>query len=135
MEDALRNERWYLDPKNHAEAVAIAARISKSPASKWDSWFLKKDGERGDYYHDPDGKPDLKALQGNVDAQHELGFIKSAFDVARYADLSLVEEAAKRFGLILQSGSGVGVTRSRVISRARRRRSFHVPATASSSSS
>jgi NitT/TauT family transport system substrate-binding protein len=98
MEDALRDERWYLDPKNHAEAVAIAARISKSPASNWDSWFLKKDGERGDYYHDPDGKPDLGALQGNVNLQHELGFIKSGFEVQRYADLSLVEEAAKRLG-------------------------------------
>jgi len=98
MEDALRDERSYLDPKNHAEVVAIAARISKLPAAKWDSWFLKKDGERGDYYHDHDGKPDLQALQGNIMAQHELGFIKSVFQIARYADLSLVEEAAKRLG-------------------------------------
>lgn len=96
LEDALRAERWYLDPANHDEAVAIAARISKSPPQSWNKWFFRKDGEDGDYYHDANGKPDLEALQANVDAQHDLGFIKSTFDVQKYADLSLIEEAAKR---------------------------------------
>ena len=98
LEDALRAERWYLDPANHEEAVAIAARISKSPASHWDSWFFKKNGEAGDYYHDPNGKPDLAALQTNINLQHELGFIKAAFEVKKYADLSLMDEAAQRLG-------------------------------------
>jgi len=98
LEDALRCERWYLDPANHEEAVAIAARISKSPPSLWATWFFKKTGEHGDYYHDPNGKPDLAALQTNINVQHELGFIRSQFDVRKYADLSLIEEAAKRLG-------------------------------------
>ncbi len=92
LEDALRAERWYLDPANHKEAVEIAARVSKRPAASFDSWlFTKKD-----YYRDPNGKPNLAALQANVDLQKELGFIKAGFDVKKYTDLSLIEEAAKR---------------------------------------
>jgi NitT/TauT family transport system substrate-binding protein len=40
--------------------------------------------------------PDLAALQRNVDLTHDLGFVKASFDVKKYADLSLIEEAAKR---------------------------------------
>lgn len=92
MEDALRVERWFLDPKNHKETVAIAAKVTKRPAASFEGWlFTKKD-----YYRDPNGKPDLKALQANMDVQKELGFLKSKLDVKKYADLSIVEEAAKR---------------------------------------
>src|SRR5262249_26398323 len=31
MEDSVRVVRWYLDPKNHDEAVQIAAKITKLP--------------------------------------------------------------------------------------------------------
>ena len=44
MEDALRQQRWYLDPANHAEAVKIAAEVTKTPPDRWDSWLFKKDG-------------------------------------------------------------------------------------------
>jgi NitT/TauT family transport system substrate-binding protein len=40
--------------------------------------------------------PNLAALQSNVDLTHELGFTKASFDVKKYTDLSIVEEAAKR---------------------------------------
>jgi NitT/TauT family transport system substrate-binding protein len=40
--------------------------------------------------------PDLDALQKNVDMTKDLGFIRAGFDVKKHADLSLVEEAAKR---------------------------------------
>jgi NitT/TauT family transport system substrate-binding protein len=53
--------------------------------------FTKKD-----YYHDPYARPDLEALQRNINTQKELGFLKINIDVKKYADLSLVEEAAKR---------------------------------------
>ena len=96
MEDALRVERWYLDPKNHDAAVAIAAKVTKHPPQAFESWLYKKDGEKGDYYRDPDGKPDLAALQANINTQKDLGFIKASIDVQKYTDLSLVEEAAKR---------------------------------------
>ena len=40
--------------------------------------------------------PNLAALQKNIDMTHDLGFTKASFDVRKYTDLSLVEEAAKR---------------------------------------
>ena len=96
MEDVIRAVRWYLDPANHKEAVEIAARVSKRPAPAFDKWLFTKNGQNGDYYHDPDMKPDLKALQANIDLQHELGLVKATIDVRKHADLSIIEEAAKR---------------------------------------
>ena len=96
MEDVIRAVRWYLDPANHKEAVEIAARVSKRPAAAFDKWLFTKQGQNGDYYHDPDMKPDLKALQANIDLQHQLGLVKASLDVAKHSDLSLIEEAAKR---------------------------------------
>ena len=40
--------------------------------------------------------PNLDALQRNVDTTQELGFVKHKIDVKKYADLSLVKEAAAR---------------------------------------
>jgi len=92
LEDALRAERWFLNPANHHEAVEIAARIGKQPPSKYDSWlFTDKD-----YYRDPNGLPDMQALQANIHVQKELGFLKADLDVNKYAALDLVEEAAAR---------------------------------------
>jgi NitT/TauT family transport system substrate-binding protein len=92
MEDVLRIVRWYLDPANHQEAVEICARVTKQPPERFDAWlFTAKD-----YYRDPDMLPNLKALQANVATQQQLGFLKSDFDVNKFADLSIVEEAAKR---------------------------------------
>ncbi|HEX7052971.1 MAG TPA: ABC transporter substrate-binding protein [Burkholderiales bacterium] len=96
LEDAIRAVRWYLEPKNHKEAVQIAARVSKRPAAAFDKWLFTKAGQNGDYYHDENMRPDLKALQANIDLQHRLGLVKASIDVAKHADLSLIEEAAKR---------------------------------------
>jgi NitT/TauT family transport system substrate-binding protein len=41
-------------------------------------------------------KPDLKALHANIELQHQLGLVKASVDVAKHADLSVIEEAAKR---------------------------------------
>jgi NitT/TauT family transport system substrate-binding protein len=96
MEDAVRAVRWYLDPANHAEAVEIAARVSKRPAASFDKWLFVKNGQEGDYYRDPNMKPDLKALQENIDLQHKLGLVKDTIDVRKHNDLSIVEQGAKR---------------------------------------
>ena len=58
MEDTLRIVRWYLDPKNHKEAMEIAARVTKQPAERFDWIFTKRDT-----YRDPDMMPNLEALQ------------------------------------------------------------------------
>jgi NitT/TauT family transport system substrate-binding protein len=92
MEDVLRIVRWYRDPANHQAAVEIAAKLTKRPASAFDSWLLTAK----DYYRDPNMMPNLQALQTNIDMQKDLGFIKAGFDAKAHADLSIVEEAAQR---------------------------------------
>ena len=91
MEDVLRIERWYLDPKNHADVVAIGAKLLKVPPERLDWLFTKRD-----YYRDPNGKPDLEALKKNMDITKELGFFSGSVDLAKHTDLSIVEDAAKR---------------------------------------
>jgi len=95
MEDALRAERWYLDPANHKEVVEIAARVSKAPAALEERVFTKA-GQNGDFYRDPNGLPNLAALQSSIDEQHKLGLIAASLEVKQYTDLSLVKEAASR---------------------------------------
>jgi len=91
MEDSLRIVRWYLDPANHQEAMEICARITKQPAERFAWVFTNKDN-----YRDPNMIPDLAALQRNVNLTSDLGFIKASFDVNKFADLSVVQDAAKR---------------------------------------
>src|SRR6516164_2274228 len=92
FEDTLRITRWYLDPTNHDAVLQIAARLTKRPPQSFDWLFTKRDT-----YRDPDMLPNHDALQKNVDLTHELGFVKSSFNVKAYSDLSMVEDAAKRF--------------------------------------
>lgn len=92
MEDTLRIVHWYLDPANHAEAVQIAAKLTKQPAERFAPWLFTA----GDYYRDPNMLPNLRALQANIDLQHEVGFLKEPLDIKNYVDLSLVKEAAQR---------------------------------------
>jgi sulfonate transport system substrate-binding protein len=91
MEDMLRIERWYLDPKNHDEVAKIASKLLKIPPERFGWLFTKKD-----YYRDPDMMPDLVALQKNVNTAVDLGIVKESVDVKKHSDLSLVQEAAKR---------------------------------------
>jgi len=91
LEDSLRIVRWYLDPANHAEVTQIAARLTKQPPERFGWVFTKQDN-----FRDPNMMPDLAALQRNVDTMKDLGFIKASVDVKAHADLSLVQEAAKR---------------------------------------
>ena len=91
LEDTLRILHWYQDPKNHDEAVQIAARFVKVPPQRMGWVFTKTDT-----YRDPNMIPDLAALQRNVDLTKELGFANASFNVKAYSDLSMVEEAGKR---------------------------------------
>src|SRR5262249_33698044 len=77
MEDSLRVVRFYLDPKNHKEAVEIASQVGKQPPERFDWVFTSKD-----YFRDPNLLPNLEALQANIKLQQELGLLKSSIDVA-----------------------------------------------------
>jgi NitT/TauT family transport system substrate-binding protein len=92
LEDNLRVARWCLDPANHDEAVRIAAKLTKQPPERFAGWLFTRD----DYYRDPDMRPDVAALQANIDLQREAGFLKQPLDVRHYLDLGLIEEAARR---------------------------------------
>ena len=91
MEDMLRISRWYTDPKNHDEVAKIASKITKAPPERF-GWLFTK----ADTYRDPNLIPNLEALQRNVDTTRDLGFVKKHIDIKKHADLSLVQEAAKR---------------------------------------
>ncbi len=92
LADYLNTLHYLTDPAHHQEAVDIVVEATKQKPSLFESWiFTKKD-----YYRDPNGLPDLEALQANVDLQHRLGFLRSPLEVNKYADLSIVKEAAGR---------------------------------------
>jgi sulfonate transport system substrate-binding protein len=91
MEDTLRIVHWYLDPANHQAVMEICGRLVKQPPERF-SWVFTNE----DNYRDLDMKPDLAALQRNVDLTRDMGFIKASFDVSKFADLGIVEEAMKR---------------------------------------
>jgi len=91
-EDWIRSLRWFLDPANHDEVVKIISDFTKIPPQGLSSWIFT----HKDLYRDPDHRPNLAALQANLNVQEELGFQKTHIDVAQYADTSLVDEAAKR---------------------------------------
>jgi NitT/TauT family transport system substrate-binding protein len=92
FEDYLRALRWYLDPANHKEAVKIVAAFNKHKDARYEGWAFSK----RDFYRDPNGLPDLAALQRNIDTIRDLGIISKTFDVKEHVDLSLLQEAAKR---------------------------------------
>lgn len=91
MEDMLIITRWFQDPKNHDEVAKIASKVTKVPPERF-GWLFTK----ADTYRDPNLLPNLEALQRNIDTTRELGFVKKPIDIKKYADLSLVQEAAKR---------------------------------------
>jgi sulfonate transport system substrate-binding protein len=91
MADALRALHWYTDPANRAEMIAIVARASKLPPERFADWVFSNK----DYYRDPNGLPDLEALQHNMETQRALGLLSATIDVKSHADLSIVAAAAK----------------------------------------
>jgi ABC-type nitrate/sulfonate/bicarbonate transport system substrate-binding protein len=95
MEDVLRSQRWYFDPANRQEAVAMAAKITKQAPESLDWVFTKRD-----FYRSPNGNPDLKAVALGLKMEKELGYLKTDIDVPKYADLSIVDEASKRLGVM-----------------------------------
>ncbi len=92
FEDMQTGTRWLLNPANRAAAIKLVSEVTKQPAADFEAWLFTKD----DYFRDPAIRPNLEALQNNLRVQKELGFLKLDIDVAKYADLSLVNDAAGR---------------------------------------
>ena len=95
MEDYIIGLRWFLDPKNHDEAVKLTAEFTKRPAAIYQDYaFTNKD-----FYRNPTATPDVKALQSNIELMQELGVIKQKIDIAPYLDLSYLNAAKKRLSI------------------------------------
>ena len=92
LEDYLHALHYVTDPAHHQEAVEIVTQVTKQKPSFFEDWIFTNQ----DYYRDPKALPNLEALQNNVDLQHQLGFLRAPLEVKKYADLSLVTEAARR---------------------------------------
>lgn len=91
FEDMIRATRWYMDPANHEQAIAIVSKFTKIPPPAL-AWAFTKE----DFARDPDLRPDLASLQENVDMLKDLGLIKQSVDVKAHSDLSMLEEAVGR---------------------------------------
>jgi NitT/TauT family transport system substrate-binding protein len=92
FEDTERALRWIYDPANREAAIKLVADFNKQPASAYADWLFTK----GDDYRAPNSKPDVAAMQKNLDIQKELGLLKINIDVKAHSDLSLVDEASAR---------------------------------------
>ncbi len=94
FEDHIRAMRWFLDPKNHDQAVDIAANVLKIPKESLGYAFTK-----ADYYRSPDAKPEIAAVQNDIKDALALGLVKEGITLEpKYVDLSLITEAEKRIG-------------------------------------
>ncbi len=91
MEDSVRALQFYMNPKNREQFLEVASRVSKQPPSAFGFSYTKND-----LYRDPNFRPNLESMQRAVDVMPELGLLKAKMDVTKYADLSYVEEAARR---------------------------------------
>lgn len=92
FEDHIRALRWFLNPANHDEAVAIAQAVTKAPAAAVNYVFTSEDS-----YRSPDALPDIPATQKAINNDLALGIIKKGLTIApHYVDLSLAEEAKRR---------------------------------------
>jgi NitT/TauT family transport system substrate-binding protein len=88
--DYVRAQRWLLDPANHDQAIELVAEFNKRPGKVYSYLFTDRDD-----YRDPNARPNLEALQRNMDQLNRLGILKSHVDVRRHADLGFVDAAAK----------------------------------------
>ena len=92
FEDHIRAVRWFLDPKNREEALAITAEVTKLPKEKLAFAFTKED-----FYHSPDARPELTSVQKEIDEAAKLGVLPRTVEISpKHVDLSLIEEAKKR---------------------------------------
>src|SRR5579864_1752988 len=92
FEDFQSATRWFTDPANRAEAIGILSDFTKQPREALADWLFTS----ADSFHDPEARPNLAALQYDDDLLTRLGFLKGPVDVRAHADLSLIDEAARR---------------------------------------
>lgn len=92
LEDDMRSVRWFLDPANREEALAIAQAVTKEPRASLDYAFGP-----GDLYHSPDLVPNIPAVQKDIDQEVVMKLLPARIVIEpSYVDLSLVADAKAR---------------------------------------
>lgn len=92
LEDYMRGLRWFYEPKNRDEALAITVDVTKLPKERIAFAFTKNG-----FYNSPDLRPDITLAQKEITESVELGVLPKPIELSpKYVDLSLIEEAKKR---------------------------------------
>jgi sulfonate transport system substrate-binding protein len=91
-EDFLRARRWMADPKNRDQALKMISDETKVPVSGLAHWMFTG----RDYYRDPDGLPNVEAIQRNVDQANKAGILPVTINIKDHIDLSFMQEAKRR---------------------------------------
>ena len=92
FEDAIRATHWFLEPANHAAAIAIVQSVTREPAENIDYAFTSRDVGRS-----PDLVPNVTAIQHEVDTAAELKLLPRKITIApQSVDLSMIAEAKAR---------------------------------------
>ena len=91
MEDHIRLRHWVFDPKARVDVDAFVAQTLKRPVEAIQYAFTKRD-----HWRDPNARPDMALLQKNIDDAKTRGLLPETISVAKYSDMSLIDEALKR---------------------------------------
>jgi sulfonate transport system substrate-binding protein len=62
------------------EAYRVTARVTKVPVASIQTYLLTE----GDFYHDPEARPNLQSIQVTLDILHQENFLAKAVDVRQY---------------------------------------------------
>jgi ABC-type nitrate/sulfonate/bicarbonate transport system substrate-binding protein len=90
--DYMRAMRWFLNPKNRKEALAIAVAVTHKPEKDLDYAFT-----RHDFYRSPDLMPLPDAIQKEIDEDVKLKVLPKPLAVSPdHVDLSLIKAAKAR---------------------------------------
>ncbi len=92
LTDHMAAIRWFLDPANRNEALAMMHDFTKQSLQSLDYAFSKED-----VYRSPDLMPVIPPIQKDIDIAVTMKMLPASIDVSKYVDLSMVEEAKKRF--------------------------------------
>jgi len=84
--------RWFLDPRNRKEALALTEAFTKQSAQALAYAFTKED-----VYRSPDLVPVIPPIQRDIDLAFGMKMLPARIDVApRYVDLTLIADAKKQ---------------------------------------
>lgn len=83
LADYVAGLQWFYDSANRAQAVTLAASITKTPPAVLESYMMTK----RDYYRDPSACVSAKTIQSPIDAMAAVGLIDKPVQIADYVSM------------------------------------------------